>query len=55
MNLQKAWAGPYDVVHIIESNIRLFHDGDTPAYKSIAVQLRVLLCDTQNPLLPRVS
>ena len=37
----------------LEGNIRLFHEGNTSAYRVIAVQLWLLLCD-KKPLVPRV-
>ena len=57
MNIEKAWEDLYDVVSILQSSIKSFHDGDSSAYKSISVQLRTLLCNTRinNALLPRVS
>ncbi len=54
MDMQKAWNDLDDAVCILESNIRSFREGNVSVYKVIAVQLRVLLCDKQNPLLPRV-
>ncbi len=57
MNKQKAWADFYDAMQILKTNIRLFHEGDISAYKTITVQLRTLLCKTRtnSPLLPRVA
>lgn len=57
MNIEKAWEDLYEVVNSLQSSIKSFHDGDSFAYRSISVQLRILLCKTRtnNPLLPRVS
>lgn len=54
MGDQKAWEDLYDSRQILKSSLRLFHSGESSAYRSVAIQLRLLLCDTQNPLLPRV-
>lgn len=35
-----------DAQLILEDNIRLFHGGRRHAYKVVAAQLRILLCDT---------
>lgn len=51
---EKAWEDFFDSVQILRSSIRIFHSGEIAAYRSIALQLRLLLCDTTNPLLPRV-
>lgn len=57
MNIEKAWQNLDDVVSILQSSIKSFHDGDSSAYKSTSVQLRILLCNTRtnNALLPRVA
>jgi len=41
-------------VNILESNIDLHHQGNRYAYRVVASQLRLLLCDGKNSLLPRL-
>jgi len=41
-------------INILEANIRLFDDGNISSYRVVAVQLRLLLCDGKNSLIPRV-
>jgi len=53
MKINKAKNDLNDSINILEDNVRLFHNGRIAAYRVIAVQLRLLLCD-RNPLIPRV-
>lgn len=53
MNKNKALVDLKASVSILESNIRLFHEGTTATYRSISVLLRLLLCD-KKPLLTRI-
>lgn len=39
---------------ILSANIRLFHEGSHDLYRVIAVELRKLLCDGKNSLVPRL-
>ncbi len=54
MNRSKAIDDLKDSMNNLESNIRLFHEGNISAYKVVAVQLWFLLCDLENSLVPRV-
>jgi hypothetical protein len=40
--------------NILNVNIRLFHEGHRDLYRVIAVELRKLLCDGKNSLVPRL-
>ncbi len=52
-----------DALQNLRSNLELYHQGVKPAYRVVAVQLRMLLCDTNRvhdrvvdvSLLPRVA
>ncbi len=39
---------------IMQSNIKLFHEGHRDSYRVIAGELRKLLCDGKNSLIPRL-
>jgi hypothetical protein len=58
MNMRKALDDLKDSVNNLEGNIQSFHNGNISAYRVIAVQLRILLCDRNkgcdNSLIPRV-
>ena len=54
MNIYKAIDDLKHSINILEGNIRLFHDGNISAYRVIAGQLWLLLCDGKNSLVPRV-
>lgn len=54
MNYRKALDDLKESSEILELNIGLFYDGKTSAYRVIAVQLRLLLCDGNQSLVPRV-
>jgi hypothetical protein len=41
-------------LRILEANLGLFHSGTRDVYRTIAVELRKLLCDSPTPLLVRV-
>lgn len=53
MKINKAINDLKHSINILEDNVRLFHNGRISAYRVIAVQLRLLLCD-RYPLIPRV-
>ena len=53
MNIYKAINDLKHSMNILEGNIRLFHEGNISAYRVIAVQLWLLLCD-KKPLVPKV-
>jgi len=53
MNGKKALDDIRDSIDILETNIRLFHEGKISSYRVIAVQLRLLLCD-KSALIPRL-
>jgi len=40
--------------NILATNIRLFHEGNRDLYRVISVELRKLLCDGRNSLVPRL-
>jgi len=52
MNINKAMNDLEHSMNNLEGNIGLFHEGNIAAYRVIAVQLWLLLCD--EPLVPRV-
>jgi len=54
MNSRKAIDDLRDSLRALQDHIRLFHGGRTHAYRSAAVELRKLLCDGENSLLPRL-
>jgi len=54
MSMHKALDDLKHSINILEANIRLFHDGNISSYRVVAVQLRLLLCDGKNSLIPRV-
>ena len=54
MNIYKAIDDLKHSMNILEGNIRLFHEGNISAYRVIAGQLWLLLCDGKNSLVPRV-
>jgi hypothetical protein len=54
MNSRKAIDDLRDSLSAVEDHIRLFHGGRAHAYRSAAVELRKLLCDGNNSLLPRL-
>ena len=54
MNRSKVIDDLRDSMNNLESNIKSFHEGNTSAYKVVAVQLWFLLCDGKNSLVPRV-
>jgi len=53
MKINKAINDLKHSINILEDNVRLFHNGRISAYRVIAMQLRLLLCD-RYPLIPRV-
>ena len=53
MKINKAINDLKDSIDILEDNVTLFHNGRISAYRVIAVQLRLLLCD-RYALIPRV-
>jgi hypothetical protein len=57
-NLNKAQNDFKDAINNLKQNIRLFNEGQTSAYRVVAVQLRVLLCDSDKrkdlSLMPRL-
>ena len=54
MNISKSLDDLKHSINILEANIRLFHEGNMSAYRVIAVQLWLLLCDGKHPLITRV-
>ena len=54
MSMHKALDDLKHSINILEANIRLFDDGNISSYRVVAVQLRLLLCDGKNSLIPRV-
>ena len=51
--MEKSYKDLNSSIGLIELHLSNYYDGHTDCYKSISVELRKLLCDS-NPLLPRV-
>lgn len=54
MNYSKACDDLKNVIEILEINIQHYHKNNKSAYRTVAAQLRLLLCDKDSSLLPRV-
>ena len=54
MTFSKSFDDLAHSIAILDSNIKLFHSGTDSTYRVVATQLRMLLCDGKNSLVPRL-